>query len=191
MRNQEILDALADHNIDKVLLLTEDEEKRSEERKKRIKRKDKYCLYCGKAFTPTNNRQMFCCKECLTKGTRDKIARIRKERREKREEKQKREVKPIACELCGKMFMPKNNMAKYCGEDCRRKAAYERIKVYREENREKFAGYREEARSQRKRKKDEKKKSMHSIDKIAADARAAGMSYGKYMAMKRLQGERQ
>ena len=75
--------------------------------------------------------------------------------------------KKFVCTVCGRAFTAEARIAKYC-PDCRYKV---RIKQQREAT---------QARLKRNRRKSEKK---NSLQEVSAAARAAHMSYGKYVAM--------
>ena len=69
------------------------------------------------------------------------------------------------CKRCGKSFMPKNNKQTYCNPICR--IEYNKEKLIEERNElQKFRN----------------RKTNNSIRNIAAEAKAAGMTYGQYVA---------
>ncbi len=74
------------------------------------------------------------------------------------------------CKRCGKMFPPKNNKQTYCNPVCRIEYNKEKLIEDRKELKEFRSG-----------------KTNNFIRSIAAEAKAAGMSYGKYVAMIELQ----
>ena len=89
------------------------------------------------------------------------------------------------CAWCGNVFQLKNNFQKYCSDDCRKSAEMKRITAYRKSHREHYAQYRAKKRDENRLKK-EIRQARISIDEYAKAARAAGMSYGKYVGMMRL-----
>lgn len=112
-------------------------------RKKRAEKKEPVgiCAWCGKEFDGRSANAKYCCKECgdLAQAARahEKYVAIREtpEGREKLHEqymrsgevaqRQKRKgvlTKKI-CAICGKEFEAKNPVTKYCGDECRKKAA--------------------------------------------------------------------
>lgn len=87
------------------------------------------------------------------------------------------ESKIITCECCGKPYVRRHNKQKYCCNDCRMimkaKKQHEYFKAY----------YRD--RTKEKKYKPKPKKGL-TVEQINAEAMKAGMSYGKYVAMKGL-----
>lgn len=75
------------------------------------------------------------------------------------------------CEMCGKEFTAKSNSAKYCCNECRKEANRTRnLQIYHEHK----GGGRP--------KNPPKVRRKSRIDEINAKARAAGMTYGQYVA---------
>jgi len=68
------------------------------------------------------------------------------------------------CAICGKMFMPKSNANKYCGEKCALKAKREKSKKWRAQRKETVQN------------------TGKSLGEISAAARKEGLSYAKYVA---------
>lgn len=66
------------------------------------------------------------------------------------------------CERCGKLFESTSSITQYCSQACRNKATRERKKQ------EKY---------------DKRPKANKDLDRVAAEANAASMSYGKYVLM--------
>lgn len=85
--------------------------------------------------------------------------------------------KTAYCAVCGKQFMKTSNIQKYCSVPCR-------IKVQRIQNRNWLREY-------AKRMREEKFLAVHpikrieTIEEVVAKANAAGMTYGKYVALQR------
>lgn len=84
--------------------------------------------------------------------------------------------KLIPCRICGKLFDSKHGSI-YCSDECRKIAIKEQTK-------RRSGYYREYYKKQRTEKKTKKRKS--EISDINAEARALGMTYGQYQAMKYL-----
>ena len=84
------------------------------------------------------------------------------------------------CVLCGQTFKKTNGIQRYCSVPCKRKA-------WHQQNLEWMRRYREELKQFEK--KEKKKKATYTSFKELADmnerARAAGMTYGKYVALLR------
>lgn len=83
------------------------------------------------------------------------------------------------CDICGQTFKKANGSQRYCSVPCRREAQHQ-------QNLEWMRRYREEM--QQFKKKQEKKAAYSSFQELAdmnERARAAGMSYGKYVALLR------
>ena len=78
-------------------------------------------------------------------------------------------MKTVECEMCGNEFITRNN-TRYCN-DCKKEIRNER---YRRRAVTKRLGM--------------KKYNHDALDKNIRDAAAAGMSYGKFTAMKRMKG---
>lgn len=74
------------------------------------------------------------------------------------------------CERCGKLFVSKSGNTQYCSQVCRTRAAEAR------------------RRAERQAKYDNRPKANKDLDRVAAEANAAGMTYGKYVA--KMRGER-
>jgi predicted DNA binding CopG/RHH family protein len=85
--------------------------------------------------------------------------------------------KIITCECCGKPFERKNNKQKYCGFDCKHKMERQMQKEYQKKY---YASHPYEPKPKPKK----KKSAEEDLDQIKAEAFEAGMSYGKYVAMK-------
>ena len=91
------------------------------------------------------------------------------------------------CVICGKPFVPFHRTGKYCSAECRKEAEYRRGRKRsarksaqkESEPEKKVSGKRaaEEAR---------RKESMAHLGELTREAHEAGMSYGQYMAKKRM-----
>jgi endogenous inhibitor of DNA gyrase (YacG/DUF329 family) len=68
--------------------------------------KVKTCI-CGKEFTPTNNRQKYCCEKCWWRG----------HGKEHRQESKLRINRK--CPNCGKMFATTDGRKKFCSDKCK------------------------------------------------------------------------
>ena len=74
--------------------------------------------------------------------------------------------KTTSCPVCGKLFVSESNRRIYCSKTCRDES------------------YRKTVSSDKKNSgKKGRKKKVRSLSEIATEARNAGMSYGKYVAM--------
>lgn len=81
------------------------------------------------------------------------------------------------CAVCGKPFIKKSNNGKYCSDPCKRK-------VEREQNREWLREYKRQLREEQRRA-CSIWKPKETIEEVVAKANAAGLSYGKYVALQR------
>lgn len=78
------------------------------------------------------------------------------------------------CAVCGKEFGAWNTNQKFCSQNCKHEASLKSGESYREKQREKAEQQAKEC------------KKKQAVVNIAAEARKAGMSYGKYVAMMNL-----
>lgn len=69
------------------------------------------------------------------------------------------------CKHCGTLFVSSSSNTKYCSQICRTKANEARMRAERQEKYER------------------RHKESKELDRVAAEANAAGLSYGKYVAM--------
>lgn len=107
----------------------------------------------------------------------------------------------MKCKNCGKEFNAKNSQQLYCGSYCQRAAAYGRHKIKKPEvkaicpicgntyikltGRQKYCSVECREKSMRKGQSYEQKpKRLDRISRLVAEARAAGMTYGQYQALK-------
>lgn len=84
------------------------------------------------------------------------------------------------CKWCGTEFSPVRSQQLYCDRECSRQA---KVKWQQE-----YEAKKREEREKKPKQKPEKKKI--GLVEIEREARAAGMSYGKYSAMQELKKER-
>jgi ribosomal protein L20 len=103
-------------------------------------------------------------------------------------------LRTIECATCGKTFtVTRGGRCTYCSDECRKQAKAKYHKGYLKdlyngshrawENQKASAMVEEKARKER-------KKNMEEINRVRGEADALGMSYGKYVAMKWMRGER-
>jgi len=140
----------------------------------------KVCNNCNQEYEPASNRQKYCTKKCSrTKyklDNKEKLAKQGKEYREANKEKfqtykKKKKDKataynrkyyvehrvnkglnPKICEHCGKKFIPKVWIQKYCNTNCRKIQYFldnkekisQRCKMYRDANKDVLKAYRKE-----------------------------------------------
>lgn len=78
------------------------------------------------------------------------------------------------CATCGKEFGTWSNNQRYCCEECKRYSRVKNVEAYKEKQEKKKLKYEAE------------QKKKHAVIDIAVEARKAGMSYGKYVAMMKL-----
>ena len=74
--------------------------------------KKKICPHCGKEFTPTSNRQIFCTKECCNQARQDKV------KADREAEKGDHYYRQRKCEVCGKLYWPTHSQQKFCSDEC-------------------------------------------------------------------------
>ena len=74
--------------------------------------KTKICPHCGKEFTPTSNRQIFCTKECCNQARQDKV------KADREAEKGDHYYRQRKCEVCGKLYWPTHSQQKFCSDEC-------------------------------------------------------------------------
>lgn len=78
---------------------------------------------------------------------------------------------PMVCDICGKEYIAHNRNSMYCSDECRREGS-RRLKEYYRLNPEARPVYGPRPR----------KKKVNPFTEILEAARAAGMSYGQYVA---------
>ena len=81
------------------------------------------------------------------------------------------------CAVCGKEFTKKSGNAKYCSAPCKNK-------VWREQSKASFDEYMRRIREEQRRL-NTRWKPRETIEEVVAKANAAGMTYGKYVALQR------
>ena len=119
------------------------------------------CKICGKIFTARNVTQVYCSCECREIGNRENA----KQYQAKLQAQKEPIIKQCAC--CGADFIYTIHNKRYCSPECAHKVQYEdRKAVNREQKR---------------------KKKPKSVRDIAKEAKAHGMSYGKYVAQMEMQ----
>lgn len=109
------------------------------------------------------------------------------EESEKPQETPKAKVVERVCARCGKTFIPSHGRAKYCSDECRDECRKERRRVYNkrqepERKKPKPAGESSKKVAAEVR----RKESLAHLGEINKAAHESGMSYGQYMAAKRL-----
>ena len=119
------------------------------------------CKICGKTFNARNVTQVYCSYDCRAIGNRENA----KQYQAKMQARKEPIIKQCAC--CGADFVYTIHNKRYCSPECAHKVQYEERKAVK---------------SERKRKKKPK-----TVRDIAKEARAHGMSYGKYVAMLEMQ----
>ena len=95
-----------------------------------------------------------------------------------------------ACAVCGKTYMGYSGRSKYCSEECREAAKAARNKRQHEEQKklkpEKEASRTKTEMSARAAEEARRKEAMAHLGELTREAHEAGLSYGKYMAQKRM-----
>ena len=81
------------------------------------------------------------------------------------------------CAVCGKPFIKRSNNGKYCSRYCK-------DKVWKEQCQASLKEYKRKIRDEQRRL-NSPYKPRETIEEIVAKANAAGMSYGKYVALQR------
>lgn len=120
------------------------------------------CKICGRMFEPKYFNTQMCSAECVAAAR--KISNAKTNERVKKERRERLGIR--ICVECGVEFAPSRETQVCCNSICQ----HERIRKIEK-------SWREEAK-----KKDEKtKKKADTLAEINAKARAAGMTYGKYM----------
>lgn len=91
--------------------------------------------------------------------------------------------KIFACQMCGKEFETNAWFKKYCSETCAKKAIHQkdRERLYQGHPRSRATHYL--CATDEKRAAKERKENQERLRQMAVEARNAGMSYGKYVAM--------
>ena len=76
--------------------------------------KKKICPHCGKEFTPTSNRQVFCSKKCCYQARQDKT------KADREAEKGDHYYRQRVCAVCGSAYWPTHSQQKFCSEECKK-----------------------------------------------------------------------
>ena len=76
--------------------------------------KTKVCPHCGKEFTPTSNRQIFCSKDCCYQARQDKT------KADREAEKGSHYYRQRVCAVCGSTYWPTHSQQKFCSEECKK-----------------------------------------------------------------------
>lgn len=112
----------------------------------------KVCVWCGKEFEARSANAKYCSDACWRLARAAKAHEKRMAMRQtpegaerRRKGAQSRKAKIKTCVMCGKEFEAKNPVTKYCGDECRKKAAIIHATQWKErimetpEGRERFA----------------------------------------------------
>ena len=70
--------------------------------------------HCGKMFTPTSNRQLFCSRECWNQ------ARLEQKKADREAERGTHYYRQRTCAVCGHSYWPTHSQQEFCSEECRR-----------------------------------------------------------------------
>ena len=76
--------------------------------------KTKTCPHCGKVFTPTSNRQLFCSRECWNE------ARQEQKKADREAERGTHYYRQRTCAVCGHSYWPTHSQQEFCSDECRR-----------------------------------------------------------------------
>jgi len=76
--------------------------------------KTKTCPHCGKVFTPTSNRQLFCSRECWNQ------ARLEQKKAGREAERGTHYYRQRTCAVCGQSYWPTHSQQEFCSDECRR-----------------------------------------------------------------------
>ena len=76
--------------------------------------KTKTCPHCGKVFTPTSNRQLFCSRECWNQ------ARQEQKKADREAERGTHYYRQRTCAVCGHSYWPTHSQQEFCSDECRR-----------------------------------------------------------------------
>ena len=74
----------------------------------------KTCPHCGKMFTPTSNRQIFCSRDCWNQARQEQKEAAREAERGGHYYRQR------ACAVCGHSYWPTHSQQEFCSDECRR-----------------------------------------------------------------------
>lgn len=98
------------------------------------------------------------------------------------------EVEKVACGFCRKEFEPSKHFKKYCSVECQKKAAYRRATKSRYDGVTSFHTIERESAKENARSRKMRERNHRELIKVSQEARAVGMSYGKYVAMLAMEG---
>ena len=76
--------------------------------------KTKTCPHCGKMFTPTSNRQLFCSRDCWNQARQEQKEAAREAERGGHYYRQR------TCTVCGHSYWPTHSQQEFCSDECRR-----------------------------------------------------------------------
>ena len=76
--------------------------------------KTKTCPHCGKMFTPTSNRQIFCSRDCWNQARQEQKEAAREAERGGHYYRQR------TCAVCGQSYWPTHSQQEFCSDECRR-----------------------------------------------------------------------
>ena len=137
----------------------------------------KICIVCGREYE-TNFPQSKCCSDmCRDEHKRRYALDYVNKHKPEAHEKKHYTLEPRLCVVCGKEYTPKAGNQKYCSDKC----SYEHRKPKTlEYERERYRRKQLEAAAE---KADyvEKNSQRTHLDDVAADAKAAGTTYGQYV----------
>ena len=92
----------------------------------------KVCPHCGKEFTPTSNRQIFCSKDCCYQARQDKT------KADREAEKGNHYYRQRVCAVCGSTYWPAHSQQKFCSEECQKQNHNEKsLEFYHKKQKEK------------------------------------------------------
>ena len=135
----------------------------------------KICVICGEQFTTTNSQKKSCshaCQDELSRRTTRKWYEMHKRGNVKQGLPGKR------CLYCNELYHPNRSDQLYCSRECRQKDYALK---------QKWKGRKSTA--QKRKERSRGKKNTGLVD-IAKQARAAGLTYGQYVADQYKRGER-
>ena len=149
------------------------------------------CLVCGKEFDTTNTRRrIYCSFECSCKAKKlqdQKNYRLKHERNDA--------LQIVACPVCGKSFIQRMSIQKFCSDKCRYENQLASEAIMREKRGKDYYksptnSKKEEALSN-KQKIANAKKAAEQSHKLRmqrqVEAKKLGLTYGQYLARKGLQ----
>lgn len=129
----------------------------------------KQCRICGRIFEPFPSNRQLCSDGCVAES----IRRNSKKQQETKKQRNRERLGIRICLECGKEFAPRSGTQVCCGPVCQDTRTKVLARNWKDMQREK-----EQAEKAAKK----KRKKAETLAEINAKARAAGMTYGKYMA---------